>query len=108
MELECKKLTKQILPAVRASIAETMSKKYNYTQEAIAAKLGVVQVAVSKYLNNKYSKEIELIKSYILKNNLNSGIIEDIMDSRDAATINQTIMKLCERIINEGSSLYHN
>lgn len=51
MDPGCRKISKEILPAVRASVAQTMISECNYRQREIAEKLGVVQVSVSKYLH---------------------------------------------------------
>ncbi len=98
MEEACGKIAKLILPAVRASIAETMNTKYSYTQDDIAKKLGVVQVAVSKYLNKKYSKGVAELKSMISEKGLNSAVIKSILDGRNSAHIQKEIEDLCANI----------
>ena len=62
------------MPAIRAAVAEELSNEYNYTQEEIASSLGIVQVAVSKYLNKKYSSKIAKLKNYIKE----KGLAEDL------------------------------
>ena len=53
MEMDCISITKVILPAVRVNIAKQLDKKYGLSQKEIAQRLGVAQVAVSKYLNGR-------------------------------------------------------
>ena len=84
MEQSCNNITKIILPAVRASISQSMKNKYGWTQEQIAEKLGIVQVAVSKYLNKKYSKEVG-----VLVNKIN----EDVESKKIAAMLNEGVNK---------------
>jgi len=97
--MECKRITKVILPAIRASVAEIMCRKYDYKQEEVAAKLGVVQVAVSKYLNNKYSKGIASVKNRIIKARLNEGVIKRILGGGTREEIDREIDALCDSLI---------
>lgn len=96
IELQCKKITKFVLPAVRAAVAEELKEKYNYTQEEIANALGVVQVAVSKYLNKRYSKKIEEIKEYIKSKALADEIVKSIVNKEEKEKIENKINLLCE------------
>ncbi|MCL5100556.1 MAG: hypothetical protein M1122_01190 [Candidatus Marsarchaeota archaeon] len=93
MEPRCKSITRVILPAVRASVAQVLSKEYKYNQQQIADKLGIVQVAVSKYLSENYSKEVKDLDAYIIKNNLNKEIISAVISG---SNIESVISKLCE------------
>lgn len=96
---ECKEIIRSVLPAVRASIAAEMRERYGYSQEAIADKLGVVQVAVSKYLRGKYSRDISKLKSYIKKNGLSDPIVEKIAKGEGRQQIDSDIDALCDRLI---------
>ena len=99
MKPECKDIIGVVLPAVRASVAEVMRDRYGYKQKEIAEKLGVVQVAVSKYLNGKCSEEIALIKERIISQGLNGGVIESIVSGRKRQEIEREIDKLCDELI---------
>ncbi len=101
---ECRKISKEILPAVRASIAQTMFSEHNYCQREIGDKLGVVQVSVSKYINKKYSKEIGEIVGYIESNKLNRNIVKSIISGEPKDEIISEIDNLCSEIA--GSSYY--
>jgi predicted transcriptional regulator len=101
MKPECKDITKVVLPAVRASVAEVMHEKYGYTQLEIAKKLGVVQVAVSKYLNKRYSKDIASVKAYILRRGLNKGVVSSIVKGKSRSEIDMKIDELCDRLISD-------
>jgi len=84
------------LPAIRAAVAEELSSKYNYTQEEIASSLGIVQVAVSKYLNKKYSSKIAKLKNYIKEKGLADDIVKSIIDKQEKEKIENKINLLCE------------
>jgi predicted transcriptional regulator len=84
---------------VRASVAEEMSERYGYSQEEIAKKLGVVQVAVSKYLNRRYSKEISRMKKYIVERKLNLGVVKKIIGGKRRKQIDDAIDRLCDRLV---------
>jgi predicted transcriptional regulator len=53
MEPECRSIAREMIPAVRAYLADVMYTKYHYKQQEIANRLGLAQVAVSKYINMK-------------------------------------------------------
>jgi len=99
MEPECKDITRVVLPAVRASVAEALRKRYKNRQEEIAQKIGVVQVAVSKYLHGKHSGEITKMKDYITEHRLNEPILDKISNGRPKQEIEKAIEDLCERLI---------
>ena len=84
------------MPAIRAAVAEELSNKYNYTQEEIASALGIVQVAVSKYLNKKYSSKIAKLKNYIKEKGLAEDIVKSIIDKQEKEKIENKINLLCE------------
>jgi predicted transcriptional regulator len=84
------------LPAIRAAVAEELSNKYNYTQEEIAGSLGIVQVAVSKYLNKRYSNKIAKLKNYIKEKGLAEEIVKSIIDKQQKEKIENKINLLCE------------
>ncbi|MGB9732532.1 MAG: helix-turn-helix domain-containing protein [Candidatus Micrarchaeia archaeon] len=96
IELRCKKISKLILPAIRVAVAEELYKRYNYTQDEIAKSLGVVQVAVSKYLNGKYSKGIAKIKEHIQSKGLAGEIVDAIVKKEGKERIDEKISALCE------------
>lgn len=96
---ECKNIVRAVLPAVRASVATMMHDKYGYSQEKIAEKLGVVQVAVSKYLHDRYSKDIYKLKNYILEHGLSDAIVKKIVGGEGRQQIDNAIDDLCDNLI---------
>ena len=57
----CEEIVHKYLPAMRALVAKKLRAE-GFTQEQIAAELGVTQAAVSKYLSNKYNDEIREVE----------------------------------------------
>ncbi len=101
MEQECAKITKVILPAVRATVAQTMNNEYGWTQEKIAKELGVVQVAVSKYLNNKYSKDVQKVAETIKTKGIDKVIAKELKNGKTPKEITTIIDSACIDIMND-------
>ncbi len=97
MELECGRISRYILPAVRACVAEKMSERYNYNQQEIAIRLGIAQVAVSKYLNGRYSRSVKVIKDHIERRGLENNVLR-YMNGHDMRKANEAINDLCADI----------
>ncbi len=97
MEFECNRISKMILTAVRASVAQRMSKRYKYKQQEIAMILGIAQVAVSKYLNCKYSKSVAEIKEMIDSGSLDGEVIGYALKD-DSLMVSKAIDELCAKI----------
>ncbi len=98
-EKECITITKVILPAIRASIAQAMNEEYDWTQEKIAAELGVVQVAVSKYINKKYSEEVASMNNYVNDRGVGKKIAKEIVQGKSKNSINTEIDEICAEIM---------
>lgn len=101
MEQECATITKTILPAVRAVVAQRMNNEYGWTQDKIAKELGVVQVAVSKYLNKKYSKDVSKIVDNIKSKGLDKKIADEMNTDKTPKEIATIIDSVCMDIMNE-------
>lgn len=63
-----------VIPAARAALSKILKKEYGMSQAEIAKRLGTTQAAVSKYLNNVYSKKIGRMKLVLER----KGIVEEI------------------------------
>jgi predicted transcriptional regulator len=98
MEPECRRISKAVIPAVRAYLATMMSEEYGYRQQRIAKKLGIAQVAVSKYLNGRYSKEVARIKQEI-SSELSKNTARHIIESGSADEANEQIERFSEQYI---------
>ncbi len=57
--------TRVIIPAARSVIARELRQRYGLTEQEIAARLGVAQAAVSKYLSGRYSREIKEVEGRV-------------------------------------------
>lgn len=99
LEPECKSITQCILPAIRASVAQQMSDRYGWKQVQIASSLGVAQVAVSKYLNRRYSPNVGKMERYLTKNKTISKLVEDMVKGKSAEQISREIDRLCEQVV---------
>ncbi len=84
-----------LIPSIRASVAEELYINHKFKQGEIASNLGIVQVAVSKYLNKKCSPRIIEIKDFINRNGLNDDIINAIISRSGKEEINKRIEELC-------------
>lgn len=84
-----------LLPSIRASVAQELYTKYNYRQDDIAKSLGIVQVAVSKYIHDKYSSRMKEVKDFIISRGLNHEIVDAVVAKKDISEINRRIEVLC-------------
>ncbi len=98
-EFDCGIIVSTMIPAVRIRVAEILDSKYGYTQKDIADKLGVVQVAVSKYLNKKYSKAVEKMKENLSAKIEKDKLVENIIKSSNSDEVNYKIERFCENAV---------
>ena len=94
-ELLCRTVTKLVLPATRAWVAQTLHEKYGYTQQKIADQIGIVQVGVGKYINKKYSEEVKEVVEYIEENAIAEEIVEGVLKGDKTKDTERKIDKLC-------------
>lgn len=98
MEVECINIAKVILPAVRVSIAEQLSSKYKMKQKDIAAKIGIAQVAVSKYLSGGYSRKVGRAVGKIRATGIIDNAAEEIAKADNAAAIRAVVNRVCSKV----------
>ncbi len=98
MEPECRTITSEMIPAVRAYLAEAMSSRYKLRQQEIAKRLGMTQVAVSKYINMKYSPAVAKAKAEVAKQIAHTHFVKEIMKSRNPDEVNRRIERFCEGV----------
>ena len=53
MSTSCESVARYVLPLYRSFVAKELIEKYNYTQVAVAKKLGTTQAAISQYMTSK-------------------------------------------------------
>ncbi len=63
--VNCEKLIKVSLPAIRIALASSLKDEYGLGQEGIAERLGITQASVSKYSNGRYSVDIAKLSKAI-------------------------------------------
>jgi predicted transcriptional regulator len=98
MNLECSNITRELLPAVRIYAAEQLSSRYGMKQSEIARRLGIAQVAVSKYLNGKYSAHVKQIKERITSSMLVNETVRKVASMTNQGAIDVLINELCTRL----------
>ncbi len=96
--LKCLNISKVILPAVRISIARQLDGRYDLRQREIASKLGVAQVAVSKYLNGNYSESLKRTVDSIEKSGIVDSAVTKLVKMKSAEEVDVVVSELCTRI----------
>jgi predicted transcriptional regulator len=97
MEMECNSITRLVLPAIRINIAEQLEHRYGMRQREIAARLGIAQVAVSKYLSGNYSKALKELTEKVRKSGIVDGAVIKAAGTEDEKEVNALISDLCYR-----------
>jgi predicted transcriptional regulator len=57
LSTSCEYVARHFLPLYRSFVAKELVKKYGYTQEQAAKKLGMTQPAISQYLSSKRGRK---------------------------------------------------
>jgi predicted transcriptional regulator len=94
MKPPCERVTMQILPAVRASLAQVLVERHGMTRAGVARRLGVTQAAVTQYF-----KETRGTRNKAAIDGAFRGLIEELAgriarDERDLGSI----CELCRTI----------
>ncbi len=87
--------SKLIIPAARSVIAKELKERYHLTEQEIAARLGIAQAAVSKYLSGKYSDRIKDMESRISKEWIAGKI--SLLAGGDRKYANSAICTVCKK-----------
>ncbi len=87
----CENIFNDILPAVRAIVADNLMNKHGFNQLEASEKLGLTQPAVSQYRNGLRGKDISRILS-------NKGMAEyvDFLSEEVASGESDLNLKVCE------------
>jgi predicted fused transcriptional regulator/phosphomethylpyrimidine kinase/predicted transcriptional regulator len=96
MRPPCEVVVKQLLPILRALVAEDLMTRYGWTQSKVAEQLGVTQPAVSSYLsllNKKAWREFDLEELRSFARRTSSGL------ERGELTLSETVRSVCELCI---------
>jgi predicted transcriptional regulator len=89
----CEDKLKLIIPAVKISICYKLV-EVGFNQSEIANMLGITQPLVSKYINGKYSVELQNLVSKINKNNYTSEKINNSLELRKNENFNEIILNI--------------
>ena len=91
MVAECESTIRLTIPAVRIAVAKLLKKKYKMGQQEIADRMGITQVAVHKYLNGKYSREIGRIVTAVKSHGTDKKIAMVVASGGTISSINRDI-----------------
>ncbi len=97
MKLPCEKVVWDVLPAIRAAIAEELA-NCGLTQQEIARELGMAPSAVSQYLSKKRGYRIvfeEEVKESI-------RLLARDIKNKDVNDIAPRVCKICTQLRDEG------
>jgi len=100
MSILCEVMAKQIIPAVRARTTKQLYTKYNFNQQEIAARLGITQAAISKYLSGKYTQEIKQLEKDKIVGKISDEIVRAIVRKTfDKSSFEKTVCKFCGKAL---------
>ena len=99
----CEIIVANVLPAVRAVLANELSKTYNLNQTEISKKLGMTQPAISQYTRELRGQRTKIITSnekvMVLIKKLANEIALGSVDSKE---LHKQFCIICKRIREEG------
>jgi len=98
MLASCEQALRLTIPAVRIAVAKTLA-DHGMQQKEIANALGVVQPAVSKYLNHKYSSKVAKIEQLVKGEGLEKAVAEMALNHKSKAEISKNIDRTASRDI---------
>lgn len=91
MKPPCEIIAKYVLPAIRALIARKLIEKYGYTQLDAAAKLGMTQSAMSRYLALERGGKIKVTRDI-------NKLVDDVAENMVRGELSQEelIQRICQ------------
>jgi hypothetical protein len=100
MSILCEAVAKQLIPAIRIRSARQLYNNYNFNQKEIAAKLGITQAAVSKYLSGRYTEEIKNLEKDKIVVKISDEIVKAIIKKTfNKSSFERTICKFCDKML---------
>lgn len=93
----CELVVRYVLPAFRSLVAKELIEKYDFSQVAVAEKLGMTQAAISYYLYSKRGdKRIRQLETVTLVQSTASEVAQGIVNKKISAIDAMLIFcKLC-------------
>jgi len=99
----CEVIVSDVLPALRAIIANEMAKSYGLSQVQISKKLGVSQPAISQYARELRGRKVKAILSNEETMKLIRKLSHDIaLSDIDSKYIHKSLCAICKKIREEG------
>ena len=101
----CEIIVSDVLPAMRAVLANEMSKTYGLSQVQISKKLGITQPAISQYIRELRGQRAKVILSNEKMMDLIKKLAHDIaVDKTDmgSKTLHKKFCLICRNIREEG------
>ena len=99
----CEIIVSDVLPALRAVLANELSKTYNMSQTEISKKLGMTQPAISQYTRELRGQKTRIIRSnekiMVLVKKLARELATGEMDSKE---LHRQFCLICKKIREEG------
>ncbi len=97
MKLVCEVFVNDLLPAVRAILANDLIEKHDLTQREAARRLDMTQPAISQYKNKLRGREVENIEKSEAVSKKIRGLVEDIAKQRiDMEEYDKRFCEICE------------
>lgn len=87
------------IPAVRIAVAKELRKNHRISEHDIAVCLGIAQAAISKYLNGRYSKNVEKVVSAIESKGMQHRVVKEILSKGKEANVSKAIDEVASRAI---------
>lgn len=85
--VNCEKLIKVSLPAIRIALASSLKDEYGLGQDGIAERLGITQASVSKYSNGRYSVGIAKLSKAICSTRTLKALAKEAAAAKNYAPI---------------------
>ncbi len=95
MRAYCETFTREVLPAIRAMIAQKLIRELGMKQSETAELLGVTQATISHYINLRRGKVAVLLQTEEVASSL-SEIVEKIAREREPITPSD-ICQICRK-----------
>lgn len=95
--LECEAVSKITIPALRMSVARSLSKGHKFSQEKIAQVLGVDQVTVSNYLSGSVSEYVKGVSNLITDERMDREVLDLVVEGAGIERINVQLEKIGSR-----------
>ena len=99
----CEVIVSDVLPAMRAVLANELSKTYGLSQVQISKKLGITQPAISQYRRELRGQRAKIILSNEKIMNFIKKLAHDLaLSEMDSKELHKQFCLICKKIREEG------